>query len=168
MSLAHLWAAGQLALNGPLRDTYPVAVSELAAIATVLRCIGEVKESGALARKVTDIVALEAQSPGAGLREPESRTELFTGMPGTGGAGAAASLTARLVDQRLVVWTVELWIEKWDEESWSATVKGEIEVDDESGEPQTVFDVQRSVREVSAVVDAVRECADLVAAYELC
>jgi hypothetical protein len=147
--------------------TYPVAVSELAAIATVLRCIGEVKESGALARKVTDIVAQELKSPGAGLHEPETRTEVFTGMPGTGGAGAAAYLTAQLADERSVVWTVELWIEKWDEESWSATVKGEIEVDDESGEPQTVFDVQRTVSEVSAAVDALRECADLVVAHEL-
>ena len=144
-----------------------MAVSELAAIATVLRCIGEIKESGALARKRRDIVVQELRTPGAGLREPESRTEVFTGMPGTRGAGASAYLTARLADQRLVVWTVELWIEKWDEESWSATVKGEIEVDDESGEPQTVFDVHRSVREVSAAVDAVRECADLVVAYEL-
>jgi len=154
-------------MSGPFGDAYAVAVSELTAIATVLGCIGELARSGVLAQKLEDIRVQELLSPGNGLREPEMRTEVFTGMPGTGGAGAAASLAARRSDQRLVLWTVELWIEQWDGESWSARVKGEIEVNDESGEPQTVFDVQRAVREIPAIVDAIRECASLVAAYEL-
>lgn len=144
-----------------------MAMSELAAIATVLRCVGEVAERGVLARKLVDIRRDELRAPGKGLREPSKRTEVFAGMPGTEGAGAAAYLTARRADQRLVVWTVELWIEKWDDESWSVTIKGEIEIEDESGEPQSVFDVQRTAREVPAIVEAVRECAELVACYEL-
>jgi hypothetical protein len=66
-----------------------------------------------------------------------------------------------------VVWNVEVWLDTWDNEGpWSAVVKGVIEVDDSEGEPQTVFDVQRTVHDVPAIVEAVHEAADLVAAYD--
>jgi hypothetical protein len=46
-------------------------------------------------------------------------------------------------------------------------VKGEIEATDKSGEPQTLFNWQRNVPDVPAVIDAVRECAHLVATYDV-
>jgi hypothetical protein len=141
-------------------------VSDLATVASVLRCIAEVAESGGLARRHADILMNTRLEPGR-LHEPQKRTEVFTGMHGTAGAGAAATLTARLADKRLVVWNVEVWLDTWDNNGpWSAVVKGEIEVDDSEGEPQTVFDVQRTVHDVSAIVEAVHEAADLVAAYD--
>ena len=78
-------------------------MTELAAVATVLRCIGEVAQTGALGRRLADIRVSEAGAPGEGLHGPETRTEIFTGMQGTGGAGAAAYLTARRADHRMVV-----------------------------------------------------------------
>jgi hypothetical protein len=141
-------------------------VSDLAAVASVLRSIAEAAESGGLARRHTDILMNERLESGR-LHEPQKRTEVFTGMDGTAGAGAAATLTARLADKRLVVWNVEVWLDTWDNEGpWSAVVKGVIEVDDSEGEPQTVFDVQRTVHDVPAIVEAVHEAADLVAAYD--
>jgi hypothetical protein len=167
--------------SGPLRGTarliqkgevqqptsaYAADVSELATVASVLRCIAEVAQSGGIARRQTDILVKERLESGR-LHEPETRTEVFTGMHGTAGAGAAATLTARLADTRMVVWTVEVWLDTWvNEGGWSAVVKGEIEVDDSEGEPQTVFDVQRTVHDVAAIVEAVNETADLVAAYD--
>jgi hypothetical protein len=72
-----------------------------------------------------------------------------------------------------VVRTVEVWIDTWDNPwdekkgTWMAVVKGEIEVDDESGELQTEFSEQRNVHDVPGVVSAVRECASLVATYDI-
>jgi hypothetical protein len=143
-------------------------MSELEAIATVLRCIGQVVEGrGPLAQKFTDIRRQELLRPEDGFREPESRAYVFSGLPETGGAGAAASLACRRADQRMILWTIQVWIEKWDKVSWSADVKGEIEVDDEFGDPQTVFEVRRTVREVPAIAAAVHECAELVGGYVL-
>jgi hypothetical protein len=91
-------------------------------------------------------------------------------MPHTTGAGVAACLSARRPDGRLVVWTVEAWLDTWDEDAespWTAVVKGEIEADVPSGDPDTVFDVQRTVHDVPATIAAVRECAALVAAYDV-
>jgi hypothetical protein len=102
--------------------------------------------------------------------DPTTRTELFGGMPHTTGAGVAACLSARRPDGRLVVWTVEAWLDTWDEDAespWTAVVKGEIEADVPSGDPDTVFDVQRTVHDVPATIAAVRECAALVAAYDV-
>ena len=178
---SRLIMAGQVSLSGPLwdiprpiregedghlRSEYAPGVSDLAKVAAVLRCIAEVGSSGGLAKRHTDILANEMLGTGR-LREPTRRTEAFTGMHHTAGAGAAATLTARLADKRLVVWNVEVWLDTWDNEGpWSAVVKGEIEVDDSDGEPQTVFDVQRTVYDATAIVDAVREAADLVGAYD--
>jgi hypothetical protein len=67
----------RVSLNGPLWDTprrYAAAVSELAAIATVLLAVSEAAES---------------------LGDPHKHIEVFTGLPQTGGAGVAAHVTVR-------------------------------------------------------------------------
>lgn len=128
-------------------------MSDLVAIATVLRAVSEAAES---------------------LGGPDRRIEVFPGLPHTDGAGVAAHVTSRRRgDQRRVVRTVEVWIDTWENPwedepgDWMAVVKGEIEVDDEAGQPQTELTEQRNVHDVLGIVSAVRECAKLVATHDV-
>ena len=133
----------------------------------VLRSIAEVASGeGALAR-LNAALCMRAAVFGTPGDRPTIRTEVFTGLPDGGGAGAAASLTTRLADGQLAIWTVEVWIDTWqDVGSWSAIVKAELEVGAPLGEPETLFDVERTVHDAGAAADAVRECAELVAGHQ--
>ncbi len=142
-------------------------MSELAAIATVLGSICEVAESGGLARKYWDVRANALRQPNTGLREPKKRTEVFTGVTGTGAAGISSSVTALRGDDGLVAWNVVVWVENWESTGWAATVQGEVAVADESGMLETVFIVKRVVHNVPEMVAAVDECAELAVAFPL-
>ena len=143
-------------------------MSDLAAVALVLRSIVDVAAvDGPLGRLREDLA--RASGPAA-LREPQLRTEVFAGLAGTGGAGAAASVIARRTDDRLVVWTVEVWIDTWGEDDeWSAVVKADVEVavpvEAGDADPEVPFDVQRTAHDAQSAADAVRECAALLAAF---
>ena len=143
-------------------------MSDLAAAALVLRSIVDVAAvDGALGRLREELS--RGSGPGA-LREPQLRTEVFAGLAGTGGAGAAASVLARRADDRLVVWTVEVWIDTWGEDDeWSAVVKADVEVavpvEAGDADPEVPFDVERTAHDAQAAADAVAECAALLAAF---
>jgi hypothetical protein len=93
--------------------------------------------------------------------------EVFEGLA-AGGAGLSAFVTARRSDGRALLWQVELWIEQdfQDEQGW-ATVKGEIDLDDEDGEPWCVLNEQRAVTTAEEAADAIRVLAETVSAYPI-
>jgi hypothetical protein len=100
---------------------------------------------------------------------PEGPTlNTFTGMHGTGGAGMSAFITARHEDGRAVYWQVEIWLDRdQNGDGWWATVKGEIDLDDDAGHDRCVLNEQRSVATASEAAAAIRELGSLVAGYPL-
>jgi hypothetical protein len=144
-------------------------VSELAAVAAVLRCLAEIGEGdGALARLHRDIHRRQGLQAGGGLRDARIYSNLFTGQPGTAGAGASVSLLARLPDGRGISWTVEVWIDTWDAGGpWSAEVKGDVDrdlTDEPFADDECLFLEQRTVHDVAGIQSAAREMAELVVA----
>ena len=93
---------------------------------------------------------------------------LFQGFPATGGAGAEVRVIARHDDGRQLSWAVEVRIDRWPPgESWYATVKGEIDLDDDQGDDYCVLNEQRTVDNAKQAADAIEELAMLVASYPL-
>ena len=71
-------------------------------------------------------------------------------------------------DGRRVAWLVEIWIERWGhDDGWTATVKGEIDIDDELGDDYCDLNVQRSVTSVEEAVEALIDCAALVVGHQV-
>src|SRR6476620_5974967 len=94
----------------------------------------------------------QLRDPVSALRDPEIRCDVFSGMPETGGAGAAATMIARLPDGRRLSWMVEVWIDTWEPGGeWSAVVKGDIDRDDPtdlSANDECLFLEQRRFHDV--------------------
>ena len=137
----------------------------LAAVVAVLRAITDVAE-GPFSR-LNSALHLAEEQPDA-LRDPVIRTEIFSGLPSTRGAGASAHLSARRFDGGLMVWIVEAWIDdRQGDGHWSAQVKGELKVDDLFGQARTVTSREVSaVGDVEGVVAAVHACASHVIAED--
>src|SRR5438067_532020 len=69
------------------------------------------------------------------VMEPQGPAlNLFEGVQGTGGVGANVAIIASHDDGRQLSWLVEIWIDRDPDGDWYATVKGEIDLDDEQGE----------------------------------
>jgi hypothetical protein len=138
--------------------------SDLAAVASVIRSIAQLKHSGALAQLGREIHR-QSHEPD-GFRDPDFRTSAFTGMAETEGAGVAAVLLARLPDGRQVSWMVEVWIDTWQPGGeWSAVVKGDVDRDltiEEFPDDECPYLEQRTVHDVADIPAAVREMAELV------
>jgi hypothetical protein len=97
---------------------------------------------------------------------PEVR--LFEGFDGTGGAGAYLPVIARHQDGRQLSWQLEIWIDRYpDGGDWYATVKGEIDLDDDHGDDHCVLNEQRAVDNANDAADAIRELAALVVDYPI-
>lgn len=93
---------------------------------------------------------------------------LFSGFDGTGGAGADVSIIAKHPDGRQLSWMVEIWIDRFvGDDNWYATVKGEIDLDDDEGDDYCIVNEQRSVDSGQQAADAIRELAAIVADYPL-
>lgn len=93
---------------------------------------------------------------------------LFSGFDGTGGGGADVAITAKRADGRQLRWMVEIWIDRHPAgDDWYATVKGEIDVDDDEGNDCCVLNEQRTVDNGQQAADAIRELAAMVVDYPL-
>jgi hypothetical protein len=134
-------------------------VNDLIAVATVLRSLADV-QAGSFRR-------LFAALPSAS-QPTTPRVEIFDGMPGTRGAGASVSLSAKRSDARRVVWLVEVWIDTWDtQDTWQTIVKGEIDIDDDDGNDECELNIQRQPRSADEAAAAITELARLVLAHEV-
>ena len=92
---------------------------------------------------------------------------LFEGFEGTGGAGADVTVSARHADGRQLRWMIEIWIDRHAADDWYATVKGEIDLDDDEGDDFCVLNEQRTVADGDEAAEAIRELGAMVVDYPL-
>jgi len=147
-------------------------VSDLAAVAAVLRAIAELTEPpGVLSRLHLDIEDQQRRRTEDGLRDAEIRTSVFAGASGTAGAGADVIVLARLPDGRRVSWAVEVGIDAGEPGGpWRAVVKGDVDrdlTDEPSSDEECLFLEQRTVHDVAGIQLAVRQMARLVVGQDV-
>ena len=114
------------------------SVTEWAGIAAILLSLNDVVTGGFRVLRNGLPEAANAQGP---------TVQVFSGQPGTGGAGADVSVVATREDGRRLLWTVEVWIDRSCDGQWCATVKGEIDLADDDGGDRCVVNDQRTVRD---------------------
>jgi hypothetical protein len=76
-------------------------------------------------------------------------------------------VTARHTDGRQLSWMVEIWIDREPAAEWYATVKGEIDLDDDEGDDFCVLNEQRTVDDGDQAAEAIRELGAMVVSYPL-
>jgi hypothetical protein len=94
--------------------------------------------------------------------------DAFEGFTGAGGAGLSAFVVARHPDGRSLHWQVELWVDRHSvDREWRASVKGEIDLEDDEGLDRCVLNEQRSVASGAQAAVAVRELGESVGRFPL-
>lgn len=133
-------------------------MSEWAGAAAILLSLHEARKGAFRRLRESLPQAIAAKGPDV---------HVFEGFSGTGGAGADVQVLATRSDGRLLSWLVEIWIDWRPDDGWYATVKGEIDLDDDEGRDHCVLNEQRNVASGEQVAAAIREMAALVAEYSL-
>ena len=96
-------------------------------------------------------------------RSPVTFLPVLQGHEDAGGAGVDVTATARHAERRNLCWMVAIWMDRAAGGSWYATVKGEIDLDDDDGGDFCVLNEQRAVAEANETAKAVRMLSAMVA-----
>lgn len=92
----------------------------------------------------------------------------YEGLAGTGSAGIYLCVVAQREDGKALYWQVEMLIGRITADGqWYATIKGEIDLDDDEGNDRCVLNEQRSAASGAEAAVAIRELGDTVSTYPI-
>jgi hypothetical protein len=101
-----------------------------------------------------------------GVRPDRSSFAVWDGMR-QGDAGISLWLATQREDGRGLSWGVELYVYRDEEQGWRASVKGEIDLEDDQGNERCVLNEQTAVADAASAARAINELAESVTKYPL-
>lgn len=142
-------------------------MSDMASVAALLGCIAEAHDAHAPLTRLQERIRMsERLRPGRSPHSPTDGTYIQSGMWSAQEVVVGTFVQARRPDERLIVWTVEVWFNSRSGGDVQATIRGRVEEDDAAGQPRHRFSVDCAADKIPEVVSAFREIAELVAAYQ--